>query len=306
MAGFRHDALLYAGIEGFLEATVPFLQAGAAAGEPTLVVVDAEKIARLRRELGPFDAERIIFADMAEVGINPARIIPAWQGFVDHYAGFPLRGIGEPIWAGRTPAELVECQRHEALLNLAFAGAPDFRLLCPYDTDALPATVIERAHHSHPTVVEDGATRLSATYEDVTLVAQPFADPLPAPPPSAVELGFSALTLDALRAFVAARVGETELDEERRSDVMLAVNELATNSVLHAGGEGVVRLWRTDDAFVCEVADGGAIVEPLAGRRRPAGGQIGGHGLWVVNQLCDLVQMRAFAHGGAVRVHVHF
>ena len=306
MAGFRHDALLYAGIEGFLEATLPFLQAGAAAGEPTLVVVDAEKIARLRRELGPFDAERIVFADMAQVGTNPARIIPAWQGFVEHYAGFPLRGIGEPIWAGRTPAELVECQRHEALLNLAFVDVPDFRLVCPYDTDALPAAVIERAQHSHPTVVEDGVIRLSTTYEDVTLIAQPFADPLPAPPPSALELTFSAHSLDALRAFVAARAGETELDEERRSDVVLAVNELATNSVRHAGGEGVVRLWRTDDAFVCEVADGGAILEPLAGRRRPSGGQIGGHGLWVVNQLCDLVQVRAFAHGGAVRVHVRF
>jgi len=32
---------------------------------------------------------------------------------------------------------------------------------------------------------------------------------------------------------------------------------------------------------------------------------VGGHGLWLVNQLCDLVQMRTFASGSVVRVHLH-
>jgi anti-sigma regulatory factor (Ser/Thr protein kinase) len=306
MSVFRHDALLYAGMDGFLEGTVPFLRDAVTAGDPTLVAVDAAKIAALRRALGPTEAERVIFADMAEVGANPARIIPAWQAFVEHHAqaGRPLRGIGEPIWAGRTPAELVECQRHEALLNLAFAGAGDFRLLCPYDTDALPPAVIEKAHHSHPVVVERGDARPSATYEEVAAVARPFGEPLPEPPASALALAFDTGMLEALRAFVAARAAEAQLDEDRRSDLVLAVNELATNSVRHAGGQGVLRLWRADSALICEVADRGAILEPLAGRRRPAAGQIGGHGLWVVNQLCDLVQVRAFAHGGAVRVHM--
>jgi MEDS: MEthanogen/methylotroph, DcmR Sensory domain len=44
-----------------------------------------------------------------------------------------LRGIGEPLFATRSADELVECQRHEALLNLAFQDAPGFWLLCPYD-----------------------------------------------------------------------------------------------------------------------------------------------------------------------------
>ena len=69
--------------------------------------------------------------------------------------GRRLRGIGEPIWADRSPDELVECQRHEALLNLAFADAGDFWLLCPYDVDALDPDVIAEAHHSHPAVVAD-------------------------------------------------------------------------------------------------------------------------------------------------------
>ena len=65
-------------------------------------------------------------------------------------AAAPLRGIGEPIWADRSPAELVECQRHEALLNLAFAGTDGFRLLCPYDAARLDRDVIEEAERTHP------------------------------------------------------------------------------------------------------------------------------------------------------------
>ena len=120
---FRHEALLYDGEVGFLTGTLPFIRAGVAAGEPVLVVVSAARIGLLRSALGG-NADRVAFADMADVGANPARIIRA-------------RGIGEPIWAGRSPAELVECQRHETLLNLAFAGVPAFWLLCPYDCEAL-------------------------------------------------------------------------------------------------------------------------------------------------------------------------
>ena len=116
---------------------------------------------------------------MAELGANPARIIPAWQEFVDAHAdlGRPMRGIGEPIWAERSPTELVECQCHEALLNVAFAAAPDFHLICPYDTEQLDADVIAEAERSHPFVA--GAP--SGAYRGDHAVPQ-FAEPLPEPP----------------------------------------------------------------------------------------------------------------------------
>src|SRR3954449_3762957 len=79
---FRHEALFYAGDEQFVEACVAFIRAGLEADEPTLVVALAGKLEKLREALGP-DAERVQFADMDVVGRNPARIIPAWQEFVD-------------------------------------------------------------------------------------------------------------------------------------------------------------------------------------------------------------------------------
>ena len=49
--------------------------------------------------------------------------------------------------------------------------------------------------------------------------------------------------------------------------------------------------------------DAGRIADPLAGRQRPTSGQSGGHGLWLCNQICDLVQLRTFATGSVVRLH---
>ena len=72
-------------------------------------------------------------------GSNPARIIPAWQDFLAaHAERRSARCAGSASRSGRAgaPTELAECQRHEALLNVAFAD-PAFWLLCPYDTAAL-------------------------------------------------------------------------------------------------------------------------------------------------------------------------
>ena len=85
---------------------------------------------------------------------------------------------------------------------------------------------------------------------------------------------------------------------------MLAVHELATNSVRHGGGHGTCRLWRDGTALVCEVSDHGWITDPMAGRRRPAADQPGGRGLWLVNQLCDAVELRSSPAGTVVRVRM--
>lgn len=299
--GFRHEALLYAGDSDFLRRTGAFLRDGMEAGEPAFVVVEALKVDLLRDELGP-DADRVRFADMADVGRNPARIIPAWHDFVAEHAGTTpgIRGIGEPIWAGRPAVELVECQRHESLLNLAFADADDFWLLCPYDTDALDPDIVEHAKRTHP-MVDEGKSHPSRWFEDPTVT---FADPLPEPAVETDELSFDVTMLDVVRRFVERHAADAGWGEMRSQELTLAANELATNSVRYGGGGGSMRIWGTPDAMWCEVRDRGLIDQPLAGRERPRLGQIGGYGLWVVNQLCDLVQIRTFESGSVVRIRM--
>ena len=304
-AGFCHEALFYAGLDEFLHGTAAFIRDGVAAGEPALVVVSAEKGELLRGELGAA-AEHVQFADMAQVGGNPARIIQAWRDFVaERSPGRPVRGIGEPIGPDRSPAQLVESQRHETLLNLAFAETPAFWLMCPYDTAALDPAVIDEALRSHPLVCRDGDHAHSAAYAGLGAAAAPFSEPLPEPPVASKELYFEAASLAALRQYVALRASDAGLTSRRAEDLLLAVNEVATNSLRHAEGWGVLRIWEEPHALICEVRDGGTFRTPLAGRERPVPDQIGGFGLWLSNQVCDLVQIRSFPAGSVVRLHMH-
>jgi anti-sigma regulatory factor (Ser/Thr protein kinase) len=304
MATFQHEAMLYDGLEGFLAGTVPFVRAGVEGGEPVLVAVGAEKIGSLRAAL-PGDAD-VRYADMAEMGRNPGRIIPAWHEFLAAHGdgGRPVRGIGEPIWAERSADELVECQLHEALLNVAFADAHGFRLLCPYDVGALDERVVHEAHCSHPIVVAGEEAHESHAYRGVEDPLAPFAAPLPRPPGPAESVAFERQTLGELRALVADRGQEAGLDRVRAQDLVLAVNELATNSVRHGGGHGVLRTWRDKGSVLFEVRDSGQIDDPLVGRRLRQADQIGGWGVWIAHQVADLVQVRSGPDGTVVRVQM--
>jgi anti-sigma regulatory factor (Ser/Thr protein kinase) len=304
-AGFSHEAFLYAGLDQFLHGTAAFIREGLALGEPALVVVNARKVGLLRGELGT-EAEHVQFADMDEVGANPARIIQAWRDFVaERSDGRPVRGIGEPVVAERTPAQLAECERHEWLLNLAFENTPAFWLMCPYDTAALDPGVVDEALRSHPLVCDGGAHAHSTAYGGVETAAAPFREPLPEPVPRPRELYFEAASLAALRQYVALRAADAGLTASQTEDLLLAVNEVATNSLRHAHGAGLLRVWEEPHALICEVRDDGTFDKPLAGRERPVPGQIGGFGLWVSNQLCDLVQIRSLRAGTVVRLHMH-
>jgi anti-sigma regulatory factor (Ser/Thr protein kinase) len=299
---FCHEAFLYAGEDGFVDGAAAFLREGIDAGEPSLVVVASHKIDLLRQELG-VDAEAVCFADMADVGANPARIIHAWQEFLaEHGAGGqPVRGIGEPIWAGRTADELVEAQRHEVLLNVAFEGTGPWVLMCPYDVTSLAEDVVREAARSHPMVRDGTGRRASAAYQ--ALADGAFTLPLAPPPAEAADVPFGVDALDSLRSLVWQFGRAAGVARARLSDLVLAVNEVATNSLRYGGGGGVLRLWEADGAVICEVTDAGRITDPLIGRVQPRVDREGGRGLWLANQLCDLVQIRSFEAGSVVRLH---
>lgn len=305
MQEFRHEALFYGSQGEFLDGVGSFVAEGVAAGEPVLVAVSAVKIDLLREQLGPA-AEGVRFTDMAEFGQNPARIIPVWQDFVDNHAadGRALRGIGEPVWPGRSPAELAECHRHEALLNVAFAESPPWWLVCPYDVAALPPDVVAEARRTHPYLMQSDTQHDSAEFVGIEHIVEPFADQLPEPDHDVPELVFGAAPLEPIRDFVVAHARRAGLVADKVHDLVLAVNELATNSLRHGGGRGRVRVWSEGDATLCEVRDSGRVGDPLAGRHRPGTRQEGGRGLWLANQLCDLVQLRSSEAGTVVRLHM--
>ena len=131
---YRHEALLYRSVREFVDVAVPFVREGLRCGQPATVAVAGARLDALRG-----DVARRRSSELRRHGrdrAQPCPIIPAWLEFVSRHEGKPLRGIGEPIWAGRSNTEIEECQLHEVLLNRAVRpGSP--RPICPYDVSVL-------------------------------------------------------------------------------------------------------------------------------------------------------------------------
>src|SRR5947209_11730349 len=134
-----HQALFYRGDDDYIDGVLDFIAPALEAGEPIAVAVPGPRAALLRERLSGLDAD-IDMLDMFELGRNPGRIIPAVHGLLAKHGGRLLHYVGEPIWPGRSPEEIREATRHEALINLAWPGA-EIRVLCPYDTAALDDSV---------------------------------------------------------------------------------------------------------------------------------------------------------------------
>jgi len=303
---FVHPALFYGDEHEYVAGTVPFVRAALEAGEPVAVAVPAENLGLIRDGLGAdADADAVRFFDMREAGRNPGRIIPGvLRPFADAQPhGVQVHIIGEPIWAGRGPVEYPACVQHEALINAAFQGRT-VTILCPYDTRRLPEQVIADARATHPTLLLSGSSRArtSGAYAPEAVVAR-YNTPLP-PAPDVPEFHFAADTLPAARHLATAEGRRLGLAPARVEDLALVTAELATNSVVHGGGSGTVRVWAeggTPGHVVVEVRDQGHLKDPLAGRRPASRTQRGGRGLLLVNLVADLVRLHTEPDATTIR-----
>lgn len=295
-----HMAVLYAGADDYAATVGGFVRDGLISGDPVLVAVPAGQALLLRDVLG-HRLDAVTFVDMTMLGRNPARIIPDVQRFADAHSGQLVRYVGEPLWTSRTPAEYAETMRHEALLNVAFAGRP-LCVLCPYGGAALDPGILAGVRRTHPVLMRAQGTEPSPDFAGGDW-PEADQDPLPAPP-----AGLTVLTYReepaAAREFARARASAAGLGEPGLTDLVIAVGELAANTLRHTSGSGTIRVWVTAAEVICEVRDTGHIRDALAGRRFPAADAGRGHGLWVVHQVCDLVEMRTGNSGTTFRLHM--
>lgn len=80
---------------------------------------------------------------------------------------------------------------------------------------------------------------------------------------------------------------------DRLDGFILAVNEVITNVVLHAGGNGRLMLEAGPASVCCTVTDSGPGI-PERFRRppeMPEAFDVGGRGIWLAYRLCDEVSM---------------
>src|ERR1700722_11061867 len=127
--------------------------------------------------------------------------------------------------------------------------------------------------------------------------------PLPPPGDDATYLTYRT-DLAKVRALVLQLSRTAGLTESRASDLVLAVSEVAANTLRHTQSAGTLTIWRQADEFICEVHDEGTIADPQGGQTRPGPDATGGHGLWLVYQVCDLVELRSDETGTTIRMHM--
>lgn len=289
MHRFTHDALYYADDEEFVAGLVPFLRDGLARDDATAVAVTRPNIDLLRGALGS-DAGAVWFVDRDEWYQRPACTIAGWLEIVADATsrGRPfVRIVGEvgfgpgdrhPTWT-----------RYESALNCVFAHSPAW-IVCPYDLRTLPLAVLADARRTHP-VVADPLRQDSDSYLPPEVFLRSTREPMPpvtGPPVLKLRLMLDDTVTSARHVVGNAASAGRWLSPNRTADLLLALTEIASNSVRHGAGRRDVRLWAQDWGVVCEVTDEGpGPTDPLVGYRPPDEFPEAGQGLWIAQQLCD-------------------
>ncbi len=296
---FAHPALFYRGTAEYLAATVAFVRAGLAAGEPVALAVPGPNLRLILTELGT-DADRVRLLDMTRAGRNPGRIIPnVLRTFADAHPCQRVRIIGEHLWTGRTAKEYPACAHHETLISIALAGRP-VTMLCPYDAARVGPRTLADAEANHPRVIDASGERPSIGFAPERLVADGRRL---CGPPTGPGFTFDATNQALVAQFACDHAGRLGLTGDH-SELKLIVGELVARSLVHGAGSGALRIWAERGYLVCEVRHSGPISDPLTDRpladpRRPDG-----RSLLLVNHLSDLVEQRPCPQGTATRVYL--
>ncbi|GGR76360.1 anti-sigma regulatory factor [Streptomyces humidus] len=302
-SAFRHELYPYRGDEQYLSGTLGYIHEALEGGEAVVVAVPEGRASLLRGELG--DEPAVTFVDTTTLGPNPGRLVGAWVAWMKERGAQdrPVRGIGETAWReARSAAHLSELRYHEWLLNRAFARSSAWSMLCPYDDADDDRSALQSLSRCHPLIRQDGHYVRNEGF--LTAEEYPF-DALNPPCDPFQELSYAHGDLAAVRSKVARCAADAGVSEDQQRKLAVAVTEIATNSIRHGGGHGTLRTWTQDSTFLCEFRDAGYIADVMAGRSRPTVDQIGGRGLWLAHQLCDLVEIRSTRdRGTTIRLHV--
>lgn len=299
-AAFVHEALVYRDEAEFDAAMHEFLQEAAAAGEPVLFALPGRHLEQVRGMLDDATSDARL-EDAEQVGRNPSRLLEMIEEWVASHDGH-ARVVSEVVWPGRRRAEAVEALRHEALVNHALAGS-GATVMSPFDAEHLEADILAGIEMTHPTVVEGGRRRAGTSYTDPLSTTFGELWPLEDPTGPVSEHPLDGSLME-LRQAIADDPALGSLSAERRSDLVFAINEAASNAVRHGSTTCLTRIWHEGDEVVSEVSSGSGIPDVMAGRRRPAADALHGRGLWLINQLCDLVELRSGTSGTTLRMHI--
>jgi serine/threonine-protein kinase RsbW len=102
------------------------------------------------------------------------------------------------------------------------------------------------------------------------------------------------------RRLVATTAAGLGLGADRIEQFTIAVNEVATNALVHGSGNGTITVTGSETAITVEVRDHGAGLGATPGPDMPHPTDIGGRGLWLARQFCDHLEISSSTSGTTV------
>ncbi len=302
--GCFHEAALYGSDDELLSIVIPFIEGGAEASEPTMVVLGETNAELVRAAMG--DTSNVSFMDANAHYNRPAGVIKSYRELL---AAHRARGAPQIRIVGEVPHpdlgrrwEKWAC--YEAVINHAFDDFPLWGL-CPYDTRIIPDDVITDVVRTHPYLATPNGQHVPNTdFEDPAdfLTRRPpaEADPLETSPPMA-ELRDP--TPAVARRTVRSAARASRLDADELENLVFAVSEAVTNAANHGQPPVCLRLWASPDRLVATVTDQGhGPTDPFVGLLPTTDSASGGLGLWMTHQLCSHVTLGRTDEGFTVRV----
>jgi anti-sigma regulatory factor (Ser/Thr protein kinase) len=295
-----HSAVVYDDDQQLLDAAVPFLRAGVAGGETTLLSVGDRERSLILGGLGDpsgIDAVAPWAATAAFTTLRQNhRLItdrPSSAGRVRILGEVP--GTAETIsWAAWV--------RYETAINHVYSDLP-VSMMCAYDRRSIPGAVLDDVIHTHPLLsASDTSAENSRFVQPTSFLEQLSArdvDDVESEPPDIVLV---AQLPGPARRSVAALAETVGLRRPTVDAMALAVGEVVTNALMYGGPPVVVRAWAPPDRVVVSVLDhGSGPDDPFIGML-PVPMSAGGLGLHVAYQTCSLVTMTRGDQGFTVHL----
>ena len=297
-SSYSHELLLHHDDQTLVDGTRLFVQRALESDGQVLVHSSRQRISLLRAALG--EDPRIEYAYDEDLYQEPTQTLFAYQRKLAEYPEATDAWVTGTVPLGNDIESQSAWARYESLVNAALGGFA-FHALCTYDSRALPASAIAAAKATHPTITVGRDSRPSDAYAGPDAFLHDPLARVPRAPDSIPDLVTTVTDLTELaharRLVRTAARAQSAVSYEHVDDLVVAMNEVAANGLVHGAPPVRIVLWAQLTRLVCRVVDSGrGGLDPLTGFRYPEIEEP--MGLWAARQQVDDLFIDTDERGG--------